>query len=120
MRKHRTPMRNCALWNLEIPGSLALLAPPNAAFYCSAFALRASAAQQQASIQIGIELVTPVAADQGQFQRGAIGIDPRRHAVELERETFHAGWRVLDRLRHRQAPVRRRALDEKINGPVVR
>src|SRR5215813_3429900 len=76
--------------------------------------------RQRESIQIDIELITSVAADQGQFQCGAIRVHARRRAVELERETLHSGRGMLDQLRHRQAPIRGRSLDKKINGTVVR
>src|SRR6185312_5810954 len=82
-----------------------------------ALALLACPGRQSASIQIDIELVGAVGADQRQLQRRAVGTHAGRHAFEQEREALHAGRAVLDRLRDRQAPVRRRAFDEKVDGP---
>lgn len=47
------------------------------------------------SVQIDIELVRAVAADQRQFQRRAFRIDAGRYAVELDRKALHAGRAVL-------------------------
>src|SRR4051812_36004465 len=43
------------------------------------------------SVQLDIKLVSPVAADQRQFQRSAFRVCARRQAVELEGEALHAG-----------------------------
>src|SRR5262245_25284125 len=65
-----------------------------------------------ASIQIHIELIRALAADQRQLQRGAIGLRPGREALELEGEALYPGRAVLQQFRNWQRPVRRRAFDE--------
>lgn len=51
-------------------------------------------------IQIDIELIRPIGADQRQLQRGAVRIDAGGHAVELEREAFYAGRALVGGLGH--------------------
>src|SRR6516165_11673235 len=72
------------------------------------------------SLQINIEFVGAIGADQGQFQRGALGIDAGRDAVELERKSLHPGRTVFPDFWNRQAPIRCRSFDEQVDGPCVR
>src|SRR5216684_3185110 len=63
-------------------------------------------------IQIDIEFVRAVAADQRQFERRASGVRARRQAVELEGETLDPGGAMFEQLRNRQRPVRGWTLDK--------
>src|SRR5260221_9813098 len=67
------------------------------------------------SIQIDIELIRPVAADQRQFERGAVGINSGRHAVELEGKALDPGRALFEQFRNRQSPVWRRPFDKQID-----
>src|SRR6202790_2180419 len=67
------------------------------------------------SIQIDIELIRPVSADQGQFERGAVGINSGRHAVELEGKALDPGRALSEQFRNRQSPVWRRPFDKQID-----
>src|SRR5882757_1267165 len=49
-------------------------------------------------IQIDIEFIRPVAADQRQFERGAFRAGAGRPTIEFEDETLHPGRAVLDQL----------------------
>src|ERR1700674_842172 len=65
--------------------------------------------------QIDIEFVRMVAADQRQFQRRALRVRARRHAVELKGKTLDPGRAMVEQLWHRQPPVRRRSLDKQVD-----
>src|SRR5512144_3151023 len=67
---------------------------------------------RRTSVQTDVELVGPVAADQRQFERGAVGAGAGRQAVEFEGKPIDAGRALLDQSGNRQRPVRRRPLDE--------
>ncbi len=69
---------------------------------------------RRALIQIDIELIGVVAADQRQFERGAFRAGAGRQAVEFEGKALHAGRAVLHQLGNRQRPVRRRTFDEQV------
>src|SRR6267378_3156964 len=52
-------------------------------------------------IQIDIEFVGAVAADQRQFERGTCGVRARRQTVKLEGEALDPGWAVFEQFRNR-------------------
>src|SRR3982074_1319605 len=71
-------------------------------------------------IQIDIEFVSPVAADQRQFERGTLGGCAWRQSVELEAEALRPGRAVFEQCRNRQRPVRCGPFDEQADLPGVR
>src|SRR5450631_172075 len=70
-------------------------------------------------VQIDIEFVSAVAADQCQFERRTFGIRTGRYAFQLEGEALDPGRAVFEQFRNRQSPVRRRPFDKQADVPGV-
>src|SRR5262249_58359619 len=63
-------------------------------------------------VETGHDLDCDIARDGGERDGNAFVRRPRRCAIEREGEALQAGWRTVDRLPHRQRPIRRRSFGE--------
>src|SRR5262245_10989603 len=63
-------------------------------------------------VETGHDLDCDIARDGGERDGNAFVRHSRRCALEREGEALQAGWSAVDRLRHRQRPIRRRSFGE--------
>src|ERR1700733_8923557 len=103
-------MCNCTSGNLEIPGLVRSLSSGTH----SRDPLGPARNDPFGSIQIDVELIGAVAADQRQFEGCSLGVDARRHAIEFKGKALDAGRAMLEKFWNRQSPVRGRAFDKQI------